>query len=68
MTNQLKWYTKSEFLYLLKYTEMEHLPEPGKVENGIPYWSNKQAFSMILPKDVNMFYKATCCRNCDPCT
>ena len=68
LTNQLKWYTKSEFLYLLKYTEMEHLPEPGKVENGIPYWSNKQAFSMILPKDVNMFYKATCCRNCDPCT
>jgi DNA-directed RNA polymerase subunit A' len=68
LTNQLKWYTKSEFLYLLKYTEMEHLPAPGKVENGIPYWSNKQAFSMILPKDVNMFYKATCCRNCDPCT
>jgi len=68
LTNQLKWYTKSEFLYLLKYTNMEHLPTPGKIENGVPYWSNKQAFSEILPKDINMFYKATCCRNCDPCT
>ena len=68
LTNQTKWYTKSQFLYLLKYTNMEHLPEPGKIEDGVPYWSNKQAFSMILPNDVNMFYKATCCRNCDPCT
>ncbi|MBQ4134713.1 MAG: DNA-directed RNA polymerase subunit A', partial [Methanocorpusculum sp.] len=68
LTNQTKWYTKSEFLYLLKYTKMEKMPEPGKIVDGVPYWSNKQAFSVILPKDVSMFYKATCCQNCNPCT
>ncbi len=68
LTNQTRWFNKSEFLYLLKYTKMEHLPEPGKVVDGIPYWSNKQAFSMILPKDISMFYRATCCQNCNPCT
>ncbi|HJJ79190.1 MAG TPA: DNA-directed RNA polymerase subunit A', partial [Methanocorpusculum sp.] len=68
LTNQTKWYTKSEFLYLLKYTKMDKMPEPGKIVDGVPYWSNKQAFSVILPKDVSMFYKATCCQNCTPCT
>ena len=68
LTNQTKWYTKSEFLYLLKYTKMDKMPEPGKIVDGVPYWSNKQAFSVILPKDVSMFYKATCCQNCNPCT
>ena len=68
LTNQTKWYTKQEFLYLLKYTKMEHMPEPGKIVDGVPYWSNKQAFSVILPKDISMFYKATCCQNCNPCT
>ncbi|HJJ55533.1 MAG TPA: DNA-directed RNA polymerase subunit A' [Methanocorpusculum sp.] len=68
LTNQTKWYTKSEFLYLLKYTNIDHLPKPGKIENGISYWSNKQVFSMILPKDINMLYTATCCLNCNPCT
>ena len=47
---------------------MEKMPEPGKIVDGVPYWSNKQAFSVILPKDVSMFYKATCCQNCNPCT
>jgi DNA-directed RNA polymerase subunit A' len=68
LTHDRRWFTKSEILYLLKYFEFEHLPEPGKVEaDGTPLWSNKQVFSMILPSGLNMVFRASSCVNCDEC-
>ncbi len=68
LTHDLRWFTKSEILYLLKFFEFEHLPEPGKVEeDGTPLWSNKQVFSMILPTGLNMVFRASSCVNCDEC-
>ncbi len=67
LTNQLRWHTKDEALYLLKNVEVEHLPEPGKVENGVRFWSNKQIFSMVLPKEMNMVFRASSCQNCETC-
>ena len=67
LTNQVRWFTKSEALYLLKNIGFEHLPEPGTVEEGEPRWSNKQVFSIILPGDLNMVFKASSCQNCEVC-
>lgn len=67
LTNQVKWHTKQEALYLLKNIEIEHLPPPGMVKDGVPYWSNKQIFSIVLPKELNMVFRASSCQNCETC-
>ncbi|MBP2132716.1 DNA-directed RNA polymerase subunit A' [Methanomicrobium sp. W14] len=67
LTHTLRWFDKSGTLYLLRASLPEHLHAPGKVEDGKEYWSNKQIFSMILPDDLNMVYRASSCINCDKC-
>jgi DNA-directed RNA polymerase subunit A' len=67
LTNQIRWFTKSEALYLLKDICVEKLPEPGMEKDGVPYWSNKQVFSTILPQELNMVFKASSCQNCETC-
>jgi DNA-directed RNA polymerase subunit A' len=67
LTNQIRWFTKSEALYLLKNIGVEKLPEPGMEKDGVPYWSNKQVFSTILPRELNMVFKASSCQNCETC-
>ncbi|NLV27715.1 MAG: DNA-directed RNA polymerase subunit A' [Methanomicrobiales archaeon] len=67
LTHTLRWFTKEETIDLLKNNNIDRLGEPGKVENGIQYWSNKQIFSKILPDDLNMVFRASSCINCDEC-
>jgi len=67
LTNQLKWHSKEEALYLLKNIGVEHLPAPGKQDGGRPLWSNKQIFSTVLPKELNMVFRASSCQNCETC-
>jgi DNA-directed RNA polymerase subunit A' len=67
LTNQTRWFTRSELLYLLKNIEVTSLPEPGLVQGEAQKWSNKQVFSMVLPKELNMVFKASSCQNCDTC-
>ena len=67
LTNQTRWFTKSEFLYLLKNIDVTVLPEPGLVQDGMSKWSNKQVFSMVLPPELNMVFKASSCQNCEIC-
>lgn len=43
------------------------LPKPAIRERGVEYWSGKQIFSMLLPKDLNLTYKAKICRGCSRC-
>ena len=67
LTNQTRWFSKSEALYLTKNIDVENLPGPGMTRNGESMWSNKQVFSMVLPKELNMVFKASSCQNCDTC-
>ncbi len=39
---------------------VDKLPKPAKIINGKPYWTGKQIFSMLLPKDLNYEGFATC--------
>jgi DNA-directed RNA polymerase subunit A' len=67
MTHGVRWFNKADALYLLKPIKIDHMPTPGKVEDGVEYWSNKQVFSAILPAELNMVFKASSCENCDVC-
>ncbi len=37
------------------------LPEPSGVEDGEEYWEGKDIFSLFLPDDLNLTYKANIC-------
>ncbi|MFA7695019.1 MAG: DNA-directed RNA polymerase subunit A', partial [Methanoregula sp.] len=67
LTHDMRWFNKEETLYLLKPIKIEHMPQAGKTENGVEYWSNKQVFSQVLPESLNMVFKASSCQNCDVC-
>jgi DNA-directed RNA polymerase subunit A' len=41
-------------------------PHPQE-EKGKKYWSGKQLFSMLLPKDLHMTFRASICQKCDKC-
>jgi len=44
------------------------LPRPAKKKDGVKYWAGKQIFSALLPKGLNLTYKAQICENCARCT
>ncbi len=67
LTHGVRWFTKEEALYMLRYAHVEHMPPAGKEEGDIQYWSNKQVFSTILPDQLNMVFRASSCQNCDIC-
>ncbi len=41
------------------------IPEPFIDEDGKEYWTGKQLFSVILPKDFNTTFKASICQGCE---
>ena len=67
LTHTLRWFTKDEAIDLLKNNNIDRLGIPGKIEDGIQYWSNKQIFSKILPPDLNMVFRASSCIGCEEC-
>lgn len=52
---------------LLKKFDTSGMPEPAGVKEGQPYWTGKQIFSAVLPKGLNLTFKADFCYNCDVC-
>ncbi|KCZ72734.1 DNA-directed RNA polymerase subunit A' [Candidatus Methanoperedens nitroreducens] len=67
LTNSKDKINKSDALELLGKSEIRELPEPAGTEDGEPYWTGKQIFSQILPKGLNLQFKAEICEHCDPC-
>ncbi|KUO42462.1 MAG: DNA-directed RNA polymerase subunit A' [Hadesarchaea archaeon YNP_N21] len=43
------------------------LPEPVAKKGNVEYWSGKQIFSMLLPKDLNLTFTSRICENCSKC-
>jgi DNA-directed RNA polymerase subunit A' len=43
------------------------LPKPAVREGRAGYWTGKQIFSMLLPKGLNLTFKAKICENCTRC-
>ena len=60
--------TKEQSLQLLEEAGLEgKLPSPAVREEGVRYWTGKQVFSFLLPKDLNLTFKAKICQNCARC-
>jgi DNA-directed RNA polymerase subunit A' len=45
------------------------LPKPTHPieKGGKKYWAGKQMFSLLLPKDLHMTFRASICQKCDKC-
>ncbi|MDD3351224.1 MAG: DNA-directed RNA polymerase subunit A' [Candidatus Methanomethylophilaceae archaeon] len=43
------------------------MPEPLRDEEGKAYWTGKQIFSSVLPKNFRTTFKANICQNCSSC-
>ncbi|RMF90372.1 MAG: DNA-directed RNA polymerase subunit A' [Methanobacteriota archaeon] len=54
----------SRIFYAVGYTG--DFPKPT-VEDGVEYYTGKQIFSVFLPKDLNLSYKAKICKKCEEC-
>lgn len=59
-------FDKQETINILSQIAREDLPKPI-VEDGKEYWTGHQLFSLILPEDFHITFKASICRNCAVC-
>lgn len=67
LTRKETRFTPAEAVQILYASGIEEeLPEP-MVENGVKFYTGKQLFSLILPKDLNLNYKAKICKKCEEC-
>ncbi len=60
-------YTKAETLSVLARVPYKVLPDPMVDKKGEEYWTGKQIFSLVLPEDLRMSFKASICRKCAVC-
>jgi DNA-directed RNA polymerase subunit A' len=66
LTHKNPKFTKGQTLSILSKVQHRELPEPI-MEKGIPYWTGKQLFSLVLPTDLRITFKASICRKCAVC-
>jgi len=67
LTRGTTLFDENDTLELLRKSHIKNLPKPTMYENDKPYWTGKQIFSLILPKGLNLTYRAKACENCDVC-
>ena len=67
LTHNNPHFTKQEAMNILTKLDDIEIPEPMRDENGEEYWTGRQLFSIVLPKDLNLKYKANICRGCKEC-
>jgi DNA-directed RNA polymerase subunit A' len=61
LTREGSTFREDEVFQMLKKSD---LPLPKKKNQD---WTGKEIFSLLLPKNLNMVYKAEICRKCDEC-
>ena len=61
LTREGSNFSEEDVFQMVKRARMP-LPKPTGED-----WTGKQVFSLLLPKDLNMVYKAEICRKCDEC-
>jgi DNA-directed RNA polymerase subunit A' len=61
LTREGSVFSEEDVFQMVKHARMA-LPTPTGKD-----WTGKQVFSLLLPKDLNMVYKAEICRKCDEC-
>jgi len=67
LTHNNPRFTKQEAMNILTKLDDIEIPEPMVDENGEEYWTGRQLFSIVLPKDFNLKFKAAICQGCKEC-
>jgi DNA-directed RNA polymerase subunit A' len=68
LTHKGMSFNKNDTIRILAYIRFTgELPPPGKKVDGEDRWTGKQIFSLILPKDLNLEFKASICQNHPRC-
>lgn len=67
LTKGYQLFNETDALDVSRKVGAKEIPEPAIKENGVQYWTGKQIFSLILPKGLDMTYKAKVCENCEVC-
>ena len=67
LTHENPRFTKQEAMNILTKLDDIEIPDPLKDENGEEYFTGRQLFSIVLPKDLNLKYKAAICHSCKEC-
>jgi DNA-directed RNA polymerase subunit A' len=67
LTHGEKPIDNKDVMELLKKFDVSELPTPKGYMDDQPYWIGKQIFSLVLPKGLNLTFKADICNNCDVC-
>jgi len=66
LTHRNPKFTREETLFMLSRVKHRPLPEPIE-EKGEKHWTGKQLFSLILPEDFRITFRASICRKCPEC-
>ena len=66
LTHQNPMFDKQEVLRILANVHHRPLPEPNVID-GKEYWGGHQLFSLVLPEDLRMTFKASICQSCPTC-
>ncbi|ANF22996.1 DNA-directed RNA polymerase subunit A' [Thermococcus piezophilus] len=69
LTYEGAYFTRSEIEQMLMFAgvDIDRLPEPDKIENGVELWSGKTIFSLILPEDLTIWYRNKLCDDPERC-
>ncbi len=67
LTRGTTLFDENDALEVLRKSHVRDLPKPAIHENGKPYWTGRQIFSLMLPKGLNLTYRAKACESCDVC-
>ena len=69
LTREGAYFTRSEVEQMLMFAgvDINKLPEPDKVENGVEYWSGKAIFSLLLPEGLTIWYRNKLCDDPSKC-
>jgi DNA-directed RNA polymerase subunit A' len=58
LTHEDNRFDEATVLDLLRQTSVNNLPEPAGKEDGDPYWTGKEVFSVLLPDGLNMEFES----------
>ncbi len=64
LTNNNPRFDRIQTMNILTKLDNISIPEPMKDKDGNEYWTGKQLFSIVLPKGLDLQFKASICKGC----
>jgi len=67
LTKEGTVFTEEETEEMLYFAGIDKFPEEYMEKDGKRYYTGKEIFSLLIPDDMNLEYKAKICRKCEVC-